>query len=137
MEDVYKKYTKYEVARILGARALQISMNAPLLLNISKEKLEEMDFNPLKIAELEFEADILPITVKRPLPQKTEMEEEEEEAGDSFLTISVSSSKKGEFVHAMQKGKDVTMSIEDINSIIDNAVKEFKKIESAFEKAVK
>ena len=79
MEDVYKKYTKYEVARILGARALQISMNAPLLLNISKEKLEELDFNPLKIAEIEFEADILPITVKRPLPQKTEMEEEEEE----------------------------------------------------------
>ncbi|MBU2523450.1 MAG: DNA-directed RNA polymerase subunit K [Nanoarchaeota archaeon] len=78
MEDVYKKYTKYEVARILGARALQISMNAPLLLNISQEKLEEMDFNPLKIAEMEFEADILPITVKRPLPQKTEMEEEEE-----------------------------------------------------------
>jgi len=78
MEDVYKKYTKYEVARILGARALQISMNAPLLLSIPQEKLEEMDFNPLKIAEMEFEADILPITVKRPLPNKTEMEEEEE-----------------------------------------------------------
>lgn len=78
MEDVYKKYTKYEVARILGARALQISMNAPLLLAIPQEKLEEMDFNPLKIAEMEFEADILPITVKRPLPQRTEMEEEEE-----------------------------------------------------------
>ena len=29
---VYQKYTKYEVARIIGARALQISMNAPLLL---------------------------------------------------------------------------------------------------------
>lgn len=78
MEDVYKKYTKYEVARILGARALQISMNAPLLLAIPQEKLEEMDFNPLKIAEMEFEADILPITVKRPLPNKTEMEEAEE-----------------------------------------------------------
>ena len=78
MEDVYKKYTKYEVARILGARALQISMNAPILLNIPQGKLEEMDFNPLKIAEMEFEADILPITVKRPLPNKTEMEEEEE-----------------------------------------------------------
>jgi len=77
--SVYTKYTKYEVARILGARALQISMNAPLLLNISQEKLEEMDFNPLKIAELEFEADILPITVKRPLPQRTELEEGEEE----------------------------------------------------------
>lgn len=74
-----RKYTKYEMARILGARALQISMNAPLLLNISKEKLEEIDFNPLKIAEMEFGADILPITVKRPLPQKAELEEKEEE----------------------------------------------------------
>lgn len=78
-KSVYEKYTKYEVARILGARALQISMNAPLLLNIPKEKLEELDFNPLKISEMEFEADILPITVKRPLPQKIEMEVTEEE----------------------------------------------------------
>ena len=79
MEDVYSKYTKYETARILGARALQISMNAPLLLKISQEKLEELDFNPLKIAEIEFEADILPITVRRPLPQRTDLEEGEEE----------------------------------------------------------
>ena len=77
-----EKYTKYEVARILGARALQISMNAPLLLAIDEKKLEEVDFNPLKIAEMEFEAGVLPITVKRPLPQRTEMagdKEEEEE----------------------------------------------------------
>ena len=48
-------------------------------MNISQEKLEELDFNPLKIAEIEFEADILPITVRRPLPQRTELEEGEEE----------------------------------------------------------
>ena len=35
-------FTKYEVARILGARALQISMDAPLLLKIEKKKLEEI-----------------------------------------------------------------------------------------------
>ena len=73
-----EKYTKYEIARILGARALQISMNAPLLLNISKEKLEEIQFNPLKIAELEFAEDVLPISVKRPFPKKTGKEKEEE-----------------------------------------------------------
>ena len=81
-KEVYQKYTKYEVARILGARALQISMNAPLLLNISPEKLEEIDFNPLKIAEMEFEADILPITIKRPMPKKVEKEGEEGEEED-------------------------------------------------------
>ena len=72
-------FTKYEVARILGARALQLSMNAPVLLVISKEKLEDINYDPLKIAELEFESGVLPITVKRPLPERTEVEEENEE----------------------------------------------------------
>jgi len=78
MEKEKIHYTKYEVARIIGARALQISMNAPLLLNIEKEKLEEMNYDPIKIAELEFRAGILPITIKRPLPKKEEEEEGEE-----------------------------------------------------------
>jgi len=80
MEAREKKevYTKYEKARILGARALQISMNAPLLLAIPKEKLDQINYDPLKIAELEFEAGILPITVRRPLPQREEKEEKEE-----------------------------------------------------------
>jgi len=75
-----ESYTKYEKARILGARALQLSMNAPILLNISKEKLEELSYDPLKIAEIEFESGILPITIKRPFPKKEQKEEEEEEA---------------------------------------------------------
>ncbi|MBU1136700.1 MAG: DNA-directed RNA polymerase subunit K [Nanoarchaeota archaeon] len=66
------KFTKYESARILGARALQISMDAPLLLKIKKEKLEEVKFDPLKIAEIEFESGVLPISVKRPFPKKIE-----------------------------------------------------------------
>ena len=77
--NMEKTYTKYEKARILGARALQIAMNAPLLLAIPKEKLEEISFDPLKIAELEFNANILPITVRRPFPKKEEVEEETEE----------------------------------------------------------
>ena len=35
-------FTRYEVARILGARALQVAMNAPLLVKISKEDLEKV-----------------------------------------------------------------------------------------------
>ena len=74
-----KEYTKYEIARILGARGLQISMNAPLLLKIEKEKLEEIKYDPLKIAEMEFDSGVLPITVKRPLPVKADSDEESEE----------------------------------------------------------
>lgn len=63
-------FTKYEVARILGARALQISMNAPLLIKIEKEDLEKVNYDALKIAEIELNSDILPISIKRPFPQK-------------------------------------------------------------------
>ena len=67
-----QQFTKYEIARIMGARALQIAMDAPLLLKIEKKELEEINFDALKIAEKEFYANILPISVKRPLPRKKE-----------------------------------------------------------------
>ncbi|MBI2630057.1 DNA-directed RNA polymerase subunit K [Candidatus Pacearchaeota archaeon] len=66
-------FTRYEKARIIGARALQIAMDAPLLLKVENEKLEEIKYDPLKIAEMEFESGVLPITVKRPFPKKIEM----------------------------------------------------------------
>jgi DNA-directed RNA polymerase subunit K len=51
-------YTRYERARIIGARALQISMGAPVLI-----KSERTD--PLEIALEEFAQEMIPITVKR------------------------------------------------------------------------
>ncbi len=65
-------FSKYEKARILGARALQISMNAPLLIKIEKEDLEKINFDALKIAEVELNSEILPISIKRPFPIKRE-----------------------------------------------------------------
>ena len=70
--EISEKFTKYEIARILGARALQVAMNAPILLKISKDELETINYDPLKIAEIEFYASILPITVKRPMPKRLE-----------------------------------------------------------------
>lgn len=64
------EFTKYERARILGARAFQIAMNAPLLIKISQEDLEKIKFDALKIAEVELNSDILPISIKKPLPKK-------------------------------------------------------------------
>jgi DNA-directed RNA polymerase subunit K len=60
------EYTKYEKARVLGARALQLSMGAPIAIDIPKKKLEEIRYNVLEIAKLEMEAGKIPITVKRP-----------------------------------------------------------------------
>ncbi|PIN89808.1 DNA-directed RNA polymerase subunit K [Candidatus Pacearchaeota archaeon CG10_big_fil_rev_8_21_14_0_10_35_13] len=72
LKDVEKDYTKYEVARILGARALQISMDAPLLVKIDKDVLERIKYDPIKISEIELLSEALPITVKRPLPRRAE-----------------------------------------------------------------
>ncbi len=69
------EYTKYETARIIGARALQLSMGAPFLFKVTKEYLDEINYNPIEIAKKEFKEGILPITIKRPLPKKVEDEE--------------------------------------------------------------
>jgi len=68
------KYTKYERARIVGARALQLAMGAPILLKLTEKELEAIKFNPIEIAKKEFAKDILPITIRRPLPQKVTVE---------------------------------------------------------------
>ena len=65
-------FTKYERARILGARGLQIAMNAPLLIKINKEDLEKINYNALKIAEIELDSGVLPISIKKPFPMKKE-----------------------------------------------------------------
>lgn len=63
-----EQFSKYERARILGARALQIAMNAPLLIKISPEDLEKIKFDALKIAEVELDSGILPISIRKPFP---------------------------------------------------------------------
>ena len=55
------QYTRFEKARIIGARALQISMGAPPTL----AKLPKDVIDPIEIAVLEFKEDAIPITVKR------------------------------------------------------------------------
>ncbi|KAA6371463.1 MAG: DNA-directed RNA polymerases I, II, and III subunit RPABC3 [Streblomastix strix] len=54
--------TKYERTRILGARALQISLNAPLLTDPGKLT------DPLLIADLELRDKKIPIIIRRYLP---------------------------------------------------------------------
>ncbi len=54
------EYTRFERARIIGARGLQVSMGAPVLINTPEEMID-----PIDIAIQEFEEDVLPITVKR------------------------------------------------------------------------
>jgi len=64
------KFTKYEKARIIGARALQVAMGAPLLVDEKLLNLRAINFDPVQIAKEEFRKGVLPITIKRPLPKK-------------------------------------------------------------------
>lgn len=63
------EHNKYEKARMVGSRALQISMGAPFMIKLSEEDLKNMNYNPIEIAKKEFEAGVIPITIKRPMPR--------------------------------------------------------------------
>ena len=55
--------TRYEKARIVGARALQLSCGAPLLIEKPSDVID-----PIKLAMLELRAGILPLTIRRDNP---------------------------------------------------------------------
>jgi DNA-directed RNA polymerase I, II, and III subunit RPABC2 len=60
------KLTRFERARIVGARALQIAMGAPILVETPETRV-----GPIDIALSELDSGILPITIRRTLPDGT------------------------------------------------------------------
>ena len=65
-----QEFSKYERARIIGARGLQISMDAPLLIDVSESDLGAMNFDALRIAEKELDSGVLPISISKPMPKR-------------------------------------------------------------------
>jgi len=63
MYQYYKDMTRFEKTRIISARALQISMGAPILIKTKLKKSED-------IAYSEFNKGVLPIVIIRRPPQK-------------------------------------------------------------------
>lgn len=59
--------TRFEVARLVGARALQIALGAPVLIERKK------GVDPIELGKSEFKQNIIPITVKRSLPSGEEV----------------------------------------------------------------
>jgi len=57
---IFMTFTKFEKARIIGARALQIAMGAPVIIDVPSNLID-----PVDIAMLEFENNVIPITIKR------------------------------------------------------------------------
>ncbi len=56
-----REYTRFEKARIIGARSIQISMGAPTML----KRESEGPIDPVDVAIEEFEEGVIPITVIR------------------------------------------------------------------------
>jgi DNA-directed RNA polymerase subunit K/omega len=61
-----KKLTRFEKTRIVGARAMQIAMGAPVLIDVPPNVK-----SPIEIALLELKEGILPISIRRQLPDGT------------------------------------------------------------------
>ncbi|RMD45715.1 DNA-directed RNA polymerase subunit K [Candidatus Pacearchaeota archaeon] len=128
-----EEFSKYERARIIGARGLQISMDAPLLLEFSEEDLMEVNYDPLKIAEIELDKGVLPISVKKPLPLKKEEDieklkveetkisdaekerielEEEKEIAESGEIIELANSEEEEVVEEENEEEAISEEVE-------------------------
>ena len=65
-EIILKEYTRFERARLIGARSLQIARGAPMII---KTDLKD----PIEIAKLGFEKGLIPLDVKRPEKNKTSL----------------------------------------------------------------
>jgi DNA-directed RNA polymerase I, II, and III subunit RPABC2 len=64
VERITSRYmTKYERARVLGTRAMQISRNAPVMVELSAHETD-----PLVIAEKELREGKMPFIIRRYLP---------------------------------------------------------------------
>ena len=53
-----KKFTRFERARIIGARALQLSMGAKPMVDVTP------DLDPIDIATMELKKNVLPLDVR-------------------------------------------------------------------------
>jgi DNA-directed RNA polymerase subunit K/omega len=58
--NAMREYTRYEKARIISSRALQIAQGAPILVKIPKGMTD-----PKEIAKLEWNAGVIPIEIKK------------------------------------------------------------------------
>ena len=53
-----REHSRFEKARVIGARALQISMGAPVDIKVPEDIID-----PVIIAQMEYEQDVIPIDI--------------------------------------------------------------------------
>jgi DNA-directed RNA polymerase subunit K len=63
-----KKLTRYEYARAVAARALQLSLGAPPLVDVEELSIKD----PIEIAREEIKRGVIPIVIRRRYPNEEE-----------------------------------------------------------------
>ena len=61
MQEPKIAHTRFEKARIIGARALQIRMGAPILIDVPADMID-----PVELSMLEYEKGFIPLTIHKP-----------------------------------------------------------------------
>jgi DNA-directed RNA polymerase subunit K len=72
------EFTGFEVSRLVGARSLQIALGAPILIKTDKT-------SPIEIAKEEFKNQLIPITIKRTMPDGTKVAVESKKAIKNWI----------------------------------------------------
>jgi DNA-directed RNA polymerase subunit K len=122
-----KEFSKYERARIIGARGLQISMDAPLLVDMKENDLDAVNYDPLKIAERELDSGVLPISVNRPMPEKKEENIEKLKIEESKISDAAKeAAEKAEEREIAEGGEMMELADSGEESEVDESVTEEK-----------
>ena len=100
-----QNFSKYEKARILGARALQISMDAPILAKLKDKDIQDLNYDSLKIAEHELDSGVLPISINRPMPGRREKDIEKIKIKDAAPTEKDIEKEKEEMKNISTEGE--------------------------------
>lgn len=58
-----EELSKFDKTRLIASRAHQIADGSPLKIDLSQEELEKINYNPIKIAMIELEKDLIDLKV--------------------------------------------------------------------------
>ena len=129
---VKQEFSKYERARIIGARGLQISMDAPLLIDMKEDELEGVNFDPLRIAEKELDSGVLPISINRPMPKRKEEDIEKIKIEESRVSDAAKEAAEKAEVKEIAEGGEMMELADSGEELEADAVTE-EKIEEGVE----
>jgi len=132
MAEQKQEFSKYERARIIGARGLQISMDAPLLAKMDEEELNGVNYDPLRIAEKELDSGVLPISVDKPMPERKEEDIEKVKIEESKVSDAAKEAAEkqevkdiasgGEMMELADSGEE--SEVDDETSVSETATEE-------------